>query len=183
MIVEKPHEALDEIYDSRGVVVGPEGSENVAPDSTSSEGVRQGARQEVKGSKSKSTPSKEYAASQGEMAEVGGLSARTSGQESAPDGTSTPHSQVYHADHERTKKEVPHPDPKVRHPAVLLGKNQVPLLARAFFLGPSEVVDVNRAVEQAEMRARAIDAQNVEVKAEGEGKLPPKTKWRGNLHR
>jgi hypothetical protein len=172
MIVEKPSEQLDEIYTSQGVVVGPEGSENVAPDTTSSEGVKKGARGPIKGAPATTAVAEETSAEGKE--------------EIAPDATTTPAAQVFHAQaekHKHGKHDSPHADPTVRPPGLLLGKNQVPLLSRAFSLKSNEIVDVNRAVEQAEARLRAVEQKNVEVKAEEEGKMTPKTEWRGNLHR
>jgi hypothetical protein len=172
MIVEKPSEQLDEIYTSQGVVVGPEGGENVAPDTTSSEGVKKGARGPIKGAPA-TTAAAEETSAEGK-------------EEIAPDATTTPATQVFHAQagkHKHGKHDSPHADPTVRPAGLLLGRNQVPLLSRAFSLKPNEIVDVNRAVEQAESRLRAVEQKNVEVKAEEEGKMPPKTEWKGNLHR
>jgi citrate lyase beta subunit len=42
----------------------------------------------------------------------------------------------------------------------MLSPAQIPLLKEVFDLRPGEVLDVTRAVEQADLRAKAIDRRN-----------------------
>ncbi len=176
-IVEKPSPELDEIYRSRGVVVGEEGSEDHAPDQTSSEGVKlgkvSGNRTEQKGGEVK-------------MDGVREMPDQAKGREPAPDGTSTPPSMMYQPKGSTSttataKIETPSP----RHPSMLLGLGQAKVLAKTFGLKSNEATDLNRAVEQAELRARAADKVNAEeMKADDGGSTEkPVTTWRGNLHR
>lgn len=46
---------------------------------------------------------------------------------------------------------------QAQHPSLLLSPSQIPLLAKTFALKANEVVDVTRAVEQADFRARKTD--------------------------
>jgi hypothetical protein len=75
----------------------------------------------------------------------------------------------------------------IRHPSLLLTQAQIPLLQRTFDLRPAEIMDVTRAVEQADLRAKAIDRRNgMDSGADGKGKGgagEAGTQWRGNLHR
>ena len=192
MIKERPSSELDEIYASRGVVVGEAGSENKAPDATSSDGVKKG------------TVSEE--ARVGEVPAKGEeeIPDQAKGKGAAPDGTATPESMVYDAststageiksagkeDKSSTRRAAGSTSksaPKLRHPNLLLGSNQVQLLAKKFDLKSQEMMDVVRAVEQADGRARAADKQIAEEEARsgwaGSQGKKPSTNWRGNLHR
>lgn len=46
---------------------------------------------------------------------------------------------------------------QAQHPSLLLSPSQIPLLAKTFALKANEVVDVTRAMEQADFRARKAD--------------------------
>ncbi|EIW68462.1 hypothetical protein TREMEDRAFT_32078, partial [Tremella mesenterica DSM 1558] len=63
-----------------------------------------------------------------------------------------------------------------RHPSVLLSTEKISRLAETFHLRPQEIMDITRAVEQADLRAKAIDKENTSIENDGSG-------WRGNLHR
>lgn len=151
MIVEQPSKELDKVYQSRGVAVAVEGAENIAPDETFSEGVKLGK-----------ASGKGVAGSNGGEA---GLASQAKGETpGAPDGTATPAEMVFDAGKSEASDSTPKLDPLPRHPSLLLAPAQVPLLAQTFDFRPHEVVDVNRAVEQAEMRAQAIDKANAAPK-------------------
>lgn len=163
MIVEKPSKKLDMVYKSRGVTVALEGAENIAPDETFSEGVKLGK-----------------ASGKGSVESTGGeanLASQAKGETpGAPDGTATPAGMVSDAGKEGAGGSGPSLDPLPAHPSLLLAPAQVPLLAKTFDFRPHEVIDVTRAVEQAELRAKAIDKANA-------GPDGGKDNWRGNLHR
>ena len=189
MIKEQPSPELDEIYASRGIVVGEPGSENKAPDATSSEGVSKGKM--LDGARDGEVPIK----SEGEIPD------QARGKGAAPDGTATPDSMVYEASTsttaegasnskkneggaEATSASTSKSAPRLRHPSVLLGPNQVQLLAKMFDLKGQELMDIVRAVEQADGRARAADKQMTDEEASAASQeKKPTTNWRGNLHR
>ena len=199
MIVDKPSKELDEVYASTGIVIEEKGSENLAPDGTTSVGVKKGVISENK-AKRNLDMAKEI--------ERHRLPSQARVEQVAPDGTATPDSMVFESKHsqsqslsttpsvQETQQRVkPGPQPTTRHPALLLGLKQVPILARAFDLRANEVMDINRAVEQAEQRARAADKAReghegqvqgqVQAQTQRTGKDGEKqgTSWRGNLHR
>ncbi|WVQ79729.1 hypothetical protein IAT38_001829 [Cryptococcus sp. DSM 104549] len=115
----------------------------------------------------------------------GGINAQAE-KRGALDGTATPSSMVFgagkpapaggEAEHGTVGQPLPVPAPgpvssKAAHPSLLLLPSQIPLLARKFELGAYEVVDVTRAVEQADYRARKADKEREEkAKAEAEAK-------------
>lgn len=59
---------------------------------------------------------------------------------------------------------------QAQHPSLLLSPSQIPLLAKTFALKANEVVDVTRAVEQADYRARKADQVEAEEKKAREEK-------------
>ncbi|OXG36023.1 hypothetical protein C360_02625 [Cryptococcus neoformans Bt15] len=65
---------------------------------------------------------------------------------------------------------------QAQHPSLLLSPSQIPLLAKTFALKANEVVDVTRAVEQADFRARKAD--QVEAKEAQEKKKEREEKER-----
>lgn len=174
MIVEKPSPELDEVYRSTGRGATEEGSEERAPDQTSSEGVKLGVVSEK-------ARVQEGAKSSG----ASELPEQAKGNGPAPDGTSTPQSMIYQPAPAMSPTSAGGKTSSPRHPSVLLGLGQAPLLAKAFGLKPNEVMDVNRALEQADGRAKAADkAKSQEgVDSERDEKQAPGTTWRGNLHR
>lgn len=151
MIVEQPSKELDRVYQSRGVTIALEGAENIAPDETFSEGVKLG---KASGKGSVDTASGEAGLASQAKGEVPG----------APDGTATPAEMVFDAGKNEAADSKPTLDALPTHPSLLLAPSQVPLLAKTFDFRPHEVIDVNRAVEQAEMRAQAIDKANAAPK-------------------
>ncbi|WRT68571.1 uncharacterized protein IL334_005549 [Kwoniella shivajii] len=108
---------------------------------------------------------------------------------------------------EEKKTEQPYPSPapgpitsKAQHPSLLLSPSQIPLLAKTFNLRPYEVMDITRAVEQADYRARKSDKAKADKeasdrqekdkkeeqekgKSDGSDKGEKSTEWKGNLHR
>ncbi|KIR54697.1 hypothetical protein I315_02578 [Cryptococcus gattii Ru294] len=74
-----------------------------------------------------------------------------------------------------TEQPLPPPAPgpitsQAQHPSLLLSPSQIPLLAKTFALKANEVVDVTRAVEQADYRARKADQVEAEEKKAKEEK-------------
>lgn len=147
MIVEKPSKDLDAVYQSKGAVA-VEGGENIAPDETFSEGVKLGK-----------TSGKGYKVDEQVKRDGEKLVKQAKGEVGAIDGTATPKSMVYDG---KDDAEVLDDSTlsSARHPGILLSPRQVPVLARTFDFRPHEIIDVNRAVEQAEIRARAADEKN-----------------------
>ena len=161
MIVESPSAELDEVYKSQGPIDGPTGGKDHAPDETSSEGVEKGKISE-KGR-----------VNEGVRDEGSDLPEQAKGQGPAPDGTSTPKSMVYSASSQGASAsdtvldaagpaQSPTTKKDTRHPAMLLSKEQIPALTKAMELRSNEVMDVTRAVEQADGRARAADRRDAE---------------------
>ena len=163
MIVEKPSAELDKIYKSQGSIDGPTGGKDHAPDETSSEGVEKGKISE------------QGRVNEGVRDEASDLPEQAKGQGAAPDGTSTPKSMVYSATSKPSSEgasasdtvmdaagpaQSPTTKKDTRHPAMLLSKEQIPELAKAMELRANEVMDVTRAVEQADGRARAADKRD-----------------------
>ena len=187
MIKEQPSTELDKVYASRGVVMAEKGSENKAPDATSS------TTKSSQASASTSTSSSQTpTGTEPTEAHADGLPSQAQGKGPAPDGTSTPPSMVYTSSESDKDKSAPRhtvgPPPAPRHPNLLLASNQVPLLAKTFDLKGQELMDVIRAVEQADSRAWAADKKAAEARGETEeknqgGTKTPGTNWRGNLHR
>jgi hypothetical protein len=187
MIVEKPSKEMNSVYSSKGI----EGDENSAPDQTTSDGVKL---------QDASTGSVKDLAKEG--ADVASLSPKNGGGKGidggkgpAPDGTSTPKDMIFDTTQggETPKSKPSYPDGS--HPSLLIRPTQIPLLAKTFNLRPNEVIDVTRALEQAELRARKIesggdgtksgpgggeDVKDSKAALEDAGKG---TEWRGNLHR
>ena len=166
MIVEQKSEELDKIYAAKGIVVPPEGAENVAPDSTKSEGVK------VKpGSISPSSPSPIDEANEPVVnRHADKIPEQAKGEQpAAPDGTATPGEMVYEPGNDTSDLDAKTPpkgerdgelgeggSPHVpRDSRILFGVNQVPLLAKRFQLSQLEVIDITRAVEQAQSRLKA----------------------------
>jgi hypothetical protein len=135
LIVETPSKDLDKVYAS--VKSGGGSKENHAPDETTSAGVATGASSE--GSSSSSAQAKGEA-------------------KTAPDGTATPESMVYKAEAPSKAALVSTPPQSTHHTGLLLTLDQVPEIAKLFGLRQTEIMDVNRAVEQASNRIRAAQA-------------------------
>lgn len=149
LIVEKPSKELDGIYASSGT--RSIGEENHAPDETTSKDVKLGQQGQRSGGKIAGKEDELPGQAKGEAA-------------SAPDGTATPASMVYDpksnpatssstssAGSSSVKSKLP-------YPGLLLRLEDVPEIARTFGFRQTEMIDVNRAVEQADMRAKKAEA-------------------------
>ncbi|WVQ95104.1 hypothetical protein IAU59_002198 [Kwoniella sp. CBS 9459] len=221
LIVEKEDKQLTEIYAKKAVSILEDGAENRAPDQTSSKAedgssVKLGSLGTTSSTSSTTSPAPAAGSKE--------LNAQAKGETvGSPDGTATPSSMVHKpssasatassssASSESTHSsktgtiEQPYPAPapgpitsKAHHPSLLLSPSHIPLLAKTFNLRPNEIVDITRALEQADFRARKSDKDRAEKEKddkaqkeqggdkagnkadEGEGKG---TEWRGNLHR
>lgn len=183
MIRETPSAELTSVYAAHGMRIGAKGEEDHAPDETTSKGVKLGKTKESKGDGG--------AGSQAEAKEVEGMRPQEKGEKvGSGDTTATPESMVYRSassssSTDTAEKVAPTSKPTsgVRHPSLLLTHAQVPLLQRTFDLRPNEIMDINRAVDQADLRAKAIDRRNGMATGESGKGVEPPTKWRGNLHR
>ncbi|KAK8854641.1 hypothetical protein IAR55_003380 [Kwoniella newhampshirensis] len=176
LIVEKENEQLGEIYAAKGKNEGA----NRAPDETSSsaESLKGtgGDKQDLKGASAKS------------------LAPQAKGLGAAPDGTATPSSLVYRStspssdpsiktskpDTGTNEQPAPAPAPgpitsTAQHPSLLLSPSQIPLLAKTFNLRPYEVMDITRAIEQADFRARRNDSER-EIREKAEEKADEERK-------
>ncbi|WWC63444.1 uncharacterized protein I303_106046 [Kwoniella dejecticola CBS 10117] len=211
LIVEKESKELSEIYATKPSSIESGKDENKAPDETSSKGAHL------------KDLSKEHVEAGTHEGGVEKLPAQSKGEaEGAIDGTSTPESLIHKPSTSSTaapgttvpktddstkgteKKSIQQPFPapapgpitsKASHRSLLLSPSQIPLLAKTFSLKPLEIMDITRAVEQADYRARkadkakadkaneAVAAAAQEAKKDGEGKKEKSTEWRGNLHR
>lgn len=181
MIRETPSKDLSDVYASHGAQVGDKGTEDHAPDETSSSGINLGKETKGDGGPGLEAKGVESMNPQEKGEKVG-----------SGDTTATPKSMVYDPSSPSSTTEskdavapASQPTSGVRHPSLLLTHAQVPLLRRTFDLRPNEIMDINRAIDQADLRAKAIDRKNgmdtstsTTANSEGEG-----TKWRGNLHR
>lgn len=199
MIVEKPSKELDEVYASRGVSAGSEGKENMAPDQTQTPSSKSSGQVSPS-----ATVDKEESSQMASAASTADLAGQAKGENTgSTDGTTSPDTLIYEpasktspastvsssssssrgaSDTTGNTGPATKPGSKIRHPSLLIGLDQIPLLVKAFDLRPYEVVDINRAVEQADKRAKERDAkENKDEGAEGTGKKG--TEWRGNLHR
>ncbi|KAK4684193.1 hypothetical protein P7C73_g6005, partial [Tremellales sp. Uapishka_1] len=146
MIVEKPSAELTTVYETKGVAVGEDGSENIAPDSTVSTGGTAVTEAE------ELPPAPETKEKAGE-----GLVEQAKGRGAAPDGTATPASLIYEKGTVGESSGSAKAELRTRHPSLLLDASQIPLLRKTFGLKSNEVVDVVRAVEQADLRAWAVE--------------------------
>ncbi|WWC71406.1 uncharacterized protein I206_105361 [Kwoniella pini CBS 10737] len=207
LIVEKESKELSEVYATKPSSIESGKNENKAPDETSSQGVNL------------EKLSTNHVDTMNTNGGAENLSAQSKGEtEGAIDGTSTPDSLLHKPSSTTTttttststkekeessdKKSIqqPYPAPapgpitsKASHPSLLLSPSQIPLLATTFNLKPLEIMDVTRAVEQADYRARTADKAKAdkENEAANEAKRGDKkeddgkknTEWRGNLHR
>ena len=173
VIAEKTSAELTEVYESSGSSVSEKGQEDWAPDGTSSQGVK------ADKTASNSVVKKESSSPDS----TGTVTPQAAGQGPAPDGTTTPPDLVYAPPSEKSATPPPTKPSKQPHPSLLLHVNQVKLLEKTFDLRPLEVIDVNRAVEQADQRAKKAEEQVDQREKEKDGKAEPGTAWRGNLHR
>ena len=173
MIVEKPSPELDKVYQNMGDLA----NEPKERGQTSSNGLGTGQVSDKRIVRDRKERERG----------IDGLPEQAKGNGPAPDGTSTPSSMIYKPNMSPTSAQDDAPGS--RHPSMLLGLDQVPLLIKAFQLKSTEAMDVNRAVEQADGRAKAAD-KAADVKSSKEGTSEAKqskeeqgTTWRGNLHR
>lgn len=148
MITESPSKELTKIYEStptttQGTTTKQGEVENHSPDET--------------------TTSKPIIESKGDggpglnevKAEIEGMNPQEKGEKvGSGDGTHTPKSMVYDPSSNTRKDE---PKEGGRHPSLLITTEQIPELQKTFDLRPAEVLDITRAVEQADLRAKAAD--------------------------
>jgi hypothetical protein len=161
MITEKPSKELTEVYASSGISSSPKGVENHSPDETHSTSTSSSGQESKDGGRGLNNPQVKE--------DIKGMSGQEKGEKvGSGDTTHTPDSMVYEPITNSSTTTTPEgeaPLPKsggvgVRHRSLLLSPSQIPLLKETFDLRPSEVLDITRAVEQADLRAKAIDRRN-----------------------
>lgn len=200
MITEQPSKELTEVYASHGVKFAQEGQTDHAPDETSSSSSSATTGSGSSSSGAAAAAAEEHTAKVETLkSAVGDLGPQEKGEKvGSGDTTATPASLVYNpppssssssstSNTEGNTAPTSQPTSGVRHPSLLLTHAQVPLLQRTFDLRPNEIMDINRAIDQADLRAKAIDRRNaMDTKTGGQEQgagEEAKTKWRGNLHR
>ena len=145
MITESPSKELTKIYESsskQGTAKKGE-VENHSPDETTTS-------KPIIESKGDGGPGLNAVKSQ-----IEGMNPQEKGEKvGSGDGTHTPKSMVYDPSSNTTKDE---PKEGGRHPSLLITTEQIPELQKTFDLRPAEVLDITRAVEQADLRAKAAD--------------------------
>lgn len=179
MIKETPSKELTKVYASSGTpntqARSQEGIENHSPDETSSAGLKAGT------TSPNSTTDAGKEEIQGKAAQISQMNPQEKGEKTGSgDTTATPDSMVY-----TPAPKTPTPDSMVyertsmsetistpegdapataksgkKHESLLLSPAQIPVLKEMFDLRPGEVLDITRAVEQADLRAKAIDRRN-----------------------
>jgi hypothetical protein len=145
MITESPSKELTKIYQSTPTATSKQGGvENHSPDET--------------------TTSKPIIESKGDggpglnqvKSEIEGMNPQEKGEKvGSGDTTATPKSMVY--DPSSTTQTQDETKKNERHPSLLITTEQIPELQKTFDLRPAEVLDITRAVEQADLRAKAAD--------------------------
>jgi hypothetical protein len=168
MIKEKPSNELTEVYASTGISpsngTGAKGIENHSPDETSTgDKISATSTGTSTGTGSGSAATTEEL---GHKEEIGGMNPQEKGEKiGSGESTHTPQSMVYEptpgtSTTTTSEGEAPLLKGGARHKSLMLSPTQIPLLKEVFDLRPGEVLDVTRAVEQADLRAKAIDRRN-----------------------
>jgi hypothetical protein len=144
MITESPSKELTKIYESTPTSSSKQGVENHSPDETSTS-------KPIIESKGDGGPGLNAV-----KAEIEGMNPQEKGEKvGSGDTTATPKSMVYDPKSSSTTKDEPKEGG--RHPSLLITSEQIPELQKTFDLRPAEVLDITRAVEQADLRAKAAD--------------------------
>jgi hypothetical protein len=144
MITESPSKELTKIYESTPTSSSKQGVENHSPDETSTS-------KPIVESKGDGGPGLNAVKS-----EIEGMNPQEKGEKvGSGDTTATPKSMVY--DPKSSSKTRDEPKEGGRHPSLLITTEQIPELQKTFDLRPAEVLDITRAVEQADLRAKAAD--------------------------
>lgn len=158
MISESPSKELTDIYSSVFVSTGStnangngRGIENHSPDETTT-------------SSSSETESKGDGGPRlGEVKkEIEGMNPQEKGEKvGSGDGTHTPKSMVYDPSTSTSTSQTNTSNNKEeRHHSLLITSEQIPTLQQTFDLRPAEILDITRAIEQADLRAKATDRRS-----------------------
>ena len=158
MISESPSKELTDIYSSVFVSTGStnangngRGIENHSPDETTT-------------SSSSETESKGDGGPRlGEVKkEIEGMNPQEKGEKvGSGDGTHTPQSMVYDPSTSTSTSQTNTSNNKEeRHHSLLITSEQIPTLQQTFDLRPAEILDITRAIEQADLRAKATDRRS-----------------------
>ena len=152
MITESPSKELTKIYESTPTTSSKQGSEkegeveNHSPDETSTS-------KPIIESKGDGGPGLDAVKS-----EIEGMNPQEKGEKvGSGDTTATPKSMVYDPSSSPSTTTKDEPKEGGRHPSLLITSEQIPELQKTFDLRPAEVLDITRAVEQADLRAKAAD--------------------------
>jgi hypothetical protein len=144
MITESPSKELTKIYESTPTSSSKQGVENHSPDETSTS-------KPIIESKGDGGPGLNAVKS-----EIEGMNPQEKGEKvGSGDTTATPKSMVYDPKSSSTTRDEPKEGG--RHSSLLITTEQIPELQKTFDLRPAEVLDITRAVEQADLRAKAAD--------------------------
>jgi hypothetical protein len=150
MITESPSKELTKIYESTPTTstAATKGGEveNHSPDETSTS-------KPIIESKGDGGPGLNAVKS-----EIQGMNPQEKGEKvGSGDTTATPKSMVYDPSSSSSSTTKDEPKEGERHPSLLITSEQIPELQKTFDLRPAEVLDITRAVEQADLRAKAAD--------------------------
>lgn len=146
MITESPSKELTKIYESTPTSSSKQGVENHSPDETSTS-------KPIIESKGDGGPGLNAVKS-----EIEGMNPQEKGEKvGSGDTTATPKSMVYDPSSSSSTTTKDEPKEGGRHPSLLITTEQIPELQKTFDLRPAEVLDITRAVEQADLRAKAAD--------------------------
>ena len=175
LIVEKSDKRLDEVYAAKGQTAPPRGAEDHAPDETHGRTAASPSSTSVRNSvQSKEQEEVEPKDERRNADDAKALPDQAKGLEGSVDGTATPDSMVFKGREEvkpaqeaagKGGKAAGGKPPRLHHPALLISPAQVPLLVRTFGLRQAEEMEIDRAVEQAELRLKKADEKAVEPKA------------------
>jgi hypothetical protein len=166
MITESPSKELTDIYQTATSTNGNgngngKGVENHSPDETTTT-----TKNTVIESKGDGGPGLDA-----RKADIEGMGSQEKGEKvGSGDTTHTPNSMVYDPSTSTSNSGSKSSTTKEgsgsgsgRHPSTLLGSEHIPLLKEAFDLRPAEVLDITRAVEQADLRAKAADRRGAKA--------------------
>lgn len=182
------------MYHTHGVQIGGQGAEDHAPDQTHT-GTASASSLGGSGELPKQLTSEPQLTSTTNDDQAGiiqEMNPQEKGEKvGSGDTTHTPPSMIFEFQQPTPESEVApslKPNSGLKHPSLLLTLAQVPILQKTFELRPNEIMDITRAVEQADLRAKAIDRRNAMDTGSGSGsggesEKGEGTKWRGNLHR
>jgi len=160
MISESPSKELTDIYSSVSATGSANangngrGIENHSPDETTTTSSSKVVETESKG---------DGGPRLGEVKkQIEGMNPQEKGEKvGSGDGTHTPQSMVYDPSTSTSTSQTNTSNNKEeRHHSLLITSEQIPTLQQTFDLRPAEILDITRAIEQADLRAKATDRRS-----------------------